>query len=191
MSIVLIAAANGQNKAWIGISPGGAHEVNGVMINLFPDIEENKELTIIKGLELELSPAVPLILGITLVPVALGDHSWRNETNNLETIKEISGAHIGLINLEPTKIDGLEINAINLNSNCSGLSIAGLNILDEINGISIGLLRNYSSKCDGLQVGLINESPNLKGFQFGLWNKNQKRSLPFINWNFSEDENES
>jgi hypothetical protein len=26
---------------------------------------------------------------------------------------------------------------------------------------------------------------HLKGAQIGLWNKNQKRSLPFINWNFS------
>lgn len=173
---------------WIGISPGGAKKVNGLMFNLFPNMEEDSETTIIKGLELEISPVAPLLFALTWAPVGFGDHSWRSETKNLETIKNISGVHLGLVNLEPTKIDGLEINVISLNSHCSGLSIAGMNIVDEINGVSIGIIRNYSEKCDGVQVGLINETADLNGFQFGLWNKNNKRSLPFINWSFSNDE---
>jgi hypothetical protein len=36
----------------------------------------------------------------------------------------------------------------------------------------------------GVQIALFNSSMNFKGIQIGLWNKNQKRSLPFINWNF-------
>lgn len=37
----------------------------------------------------------------------------------------------------------------------------------------------------GVQVGLVNRTKKLRGIQIGLWNVNEKRSMPFINWNFS------
>lgn len=37
----------------------------------------------------------------------------------------------------------------------------------------------------GLQIGLVNRTKKLRGIQIGLWNINEKRSLPFINWDFS------
>ena len=36
----------------------------------------------------------------------------------------------------------------------------------------------------GLQIGVVNKSKNLRGIQIGIWNVNQKRRLPLINWNF-------
>jgi hypothetical protein len=56
-----------------------------------------------------------------------------------------------------------------------------------MNGVQLGGLANFSKKMDGLQIALFNKSENFRGLQIGLWNVNQKRKLPFINWNFSRD----
>jgi hypothetical protein len=53
----------------------------------------------------------------------------------------------------------------------------------EVNGIVIALV-NHVNTGRGLQVGLINKANNFRGIQIGLWNRNDKRSLPLINWNF-------
>jgi len=51
------------------------------------------------------------------------------------------------------------------------------------NGVQISAI-NSSNKIKGVQLGVVNIAEHLKGIQIGLWNKNQKRSLPFINWCF-------
>jgi hypothetical protein len=56
-----------------------------------------------------------------------------------------------------------------------------------VNGLTIGLLGNHDVRCNGVQIGLSNASTDLRGFQLGLWNRNQSRSLPFINWSFKPD----
>jgi hypothetical protein len=81
----------------------------------------------------------------------------------------------------------------------NGLSLAGgWNIIDSQHGVQIALLANTSYYMDGvqisafnnthvgngLQIGLRNEAKDFKGIQIGLWNVNQKRKLPFVNWNF-------
>jgi hypothetical protein len=38
----------------------------------------------------------------------------------------------------------------------------------------------------GLQIGIVNKSKNLRGIQIGIWNVNQKRKLPLLNWNFKQ-----
>jgi hypothetical protein len=52
------------------------------------------------------------------------------------------------------------------------------------NGLTFAFIGNHDTKCKGIQIGLINSAVDLKGLQIGLWNKNQKRSMPIINWNF-------
>lgn len=81
----------------------------------------------------------------------------------------------------------------------NGLSLAGgWNIIDKQNGLQISGLANssfymngvqiapfnYAHDGKGVQIGLSNKAINFRGVQIGLWNKNQKRSLPLINWNF-------
>lgn len=39
----------------------------------------------------------------------------------------------------------------------------------------------------GVQIGLVNNAAKLRGFQIGLWNTNQKRSLPLFNWCFEKE----
>jgi hypothetical protein len=36
----------------------------------------------------------------------------------------------------------------------------------------------------GMQLGILNLAEELRGFQIGLWNRNARRALPFINWQF-------
>lgn len=68
----------------------------------------------------------------------------------------------------------------------NGLSFNLLwNLYEQINGISIGLV-NHAVVTKGMQIGIVNIAKNLKGFQIGLWNKNEKRSLPLLNWSLKE-----
>lgn len=53
-------------------------------------------------------------------------------------------------------------------------------------GIQIGAINEIEVKGAGLQIGLFNKSTSHRGLQIGLWNKNERRSLPFINWQFSK-----
>lgn len=57
------------------------------------------------------------------------------------------------------------------------------NLYYDMNGASIGLV-NHALNVKGVQIGLLNRTKKLKGIQIGLWNKNEKRSFPFINWDF-------
>jgi hypothetical protein len=71
------------------------------------------------------------------------------------------------------------------NYRVNGVSgVLWVNFTEIIRGVQFSLLWNDSFETKGVQIGLVNRSKNLKGFQFGLWNINQKRKLPLINWNF-------
>lgn len=85
-------------------------------------------------------------------------------------------------------------------SNINGLSIAGfakyenvlngvsispyMNFAQEHNGVQFAAYLNEVYKMRGLQIGGRNKSKNTRGIQIGIWNTNERRSLPFINWNF-------
>ncbi|MFT6127643.1 MAG: hypothetical protein ACJAVA_002135 [Flavobacteriaceae bacterium] len=85
--------------------------------------------------------------------------------------------------------------------------------MDKVNGISIGglakealqhkgiqigggtsrAIRRYGIQVVGnnqaktmnvIQIGLFNKTYQSTGLQIGLWNKNQDRSRPLINWSF-------
>jgi len=91
---------------------------------------------------------------------------------------QIAGANTSVI------MSGIQIGCNNyVRQESIGLQIGCLNNAEKIIGIQASL-ENKSKKIIGIQIGGINKSTNLKGIQIGLWNKNQKTSLPFINWNF-------
>lgn len=55
-------------------------------------------------------------------------------------------------------------------------------------GLMISVCNGVMTKPEafsGLQIGIVNRTKKLRGIQIGLWNVNEKRSLPFINWDFS------
>lgn len=69
----------------------------------------------------------------------------------------------------------------------SGLQVGAFNQYVDFTGVQVGLF-NDAELCGkefrGLQIGLYNNTKKLKGLQIGLINRNEKRILPFINWNF-------
>jgi len=70
-----------------------------------------------------------------------------------------------------------------------GLQLGAFNKSTDYKGIQIGLSNKNNtanSSFEGIQIGVLNKADTLKGFQFGLWNKNERRSLPFINWQFKK-----
>jgi hypothetical protein len=83
------------------------------------------------------------------------------------------------------KINGVSISAWMSGGNeVNGLSFNLLwSIYQKSNGAVIATV-NHVNTGRGLQVGLINKANNFRGIQIGLWNRNDKRSLPLINWSF-------
>lgn len=70
-----------------------------------------------------------------------------------------------------------------------GLQIGGFNKSVEFNGVQVGIFNNVMTpgeKFSGLQIGVFNNTKKLRGIQLGLLNKNEKRTLPLINWNFRD-----
>ncbi|HMG89832.1 MAG TPA: hypothetical protein VK589_07225 [Chryseolinea sp.] len=88
----------------------------------------------------------------------------------------------------PTEITGFYIGGVSTIVNkLDGFSLTGVHtIAHEMKGFSISGLRNQSRRARGVQIALFNSSLDFRGIQFGLWNKNQRRSLPFVNWNFKK-----
>lgn len=160
------------------------------MINVFPVLidEETKNWPRINGLEIEIS-----LIGI-FTPFLTAIYSLHPDSHQpiFDSIvpiektdfKEVNGIHIGLGDLESKWVNGMDISLTgSFDSYVNGASISLImNKHRKINGLSIALLGNHDVETNGAQIGLINSSLKLFGFQFGLWNKNQRRSFPFINW---------
>jgi len=187
---------NSDRKCFVGVWPSEVDHVNGVMFNFWDKTNTKPEdgefeLPTTNGLELILNP-----LGIMTVPISLfvglgypnAKKPFTEEEYNLEIEKEfkkVNGLLLALLNLESTSIKGVEINLSgSLGTIIKGVSIgATVNKRYELNGLGVGI-GNFDTKVNGVQIGVLNTSLKLKGIQIGLWNKNEKRSLPFINWNF-------
>jgi hypothetical protein len=183
-----------KNKKYIAwFSPSKTTELYGLMFNFsprFPDYNSTDKYPVIYGSEINLNPIglfTPFVLAIysidpaTHCPVAKSLDSIK-----FDRFKIIQGIQVGLINMEPTIINGLDINISgSFESKTNGLTISLVMNKHYIsNGLTIALIGNQDTKCNGVQIGLINSAVNLKGVQIGLWNKNQKRNFPIINWNF-------
>lgn len=76
--------------------------------------------------------------------------------------------------------NGLSVGIYNGNNDLFGSTIGIYNQSYQLNGLHLGVF-NQTRINKGLQIGVLNKS-NSKGFQLGLWNINNKRSMPFLNW---------
>jgi hypothetical protein len=90
--------------------------------------------------------------------------------------------------LTEAEIKGFYIGGVmTIVNSLSGFAMTGVHTRAyTFKGLCISALRNQAKIGRGVQIALFNSSMNFKGIQIGLWNKNQKRSLPFINWNFKD-----
>jgi hypothetical protein len=177
-----------KNVAWY--SPSNATIVNGVMFNVFPVMinEDTKNWPKINGLEIEISP-VSIFSPFLAVINSLAARTHQPVDDSIQPLiksdfKEINGLHIGLGDMESKWVNGIDISATgSFFSFVNGASISlFMNKHYKINGVSLAAFGNHDIETNGIQIGLFNSSLKLYGVQFGLWNKNQKRSLPIINW---------
>ncbi|WP_264536048.1 LA_2272 family surface repeat-containing protein [Flavobacterium sp. N1736] len=76
--------------------------------------------------------------------------------------------------------NGLSLGIYNANNDLTGSTIGIYNLSYQLSGLHLGVF-NQTRINRGLQIGILNKS-NSKGFQLGLWNINNKRSMPFLNW---------
>jgi hypothetical protein len=66
----------------------------------------------------------------------------------------------------------------------NGVQVACFSHAIYAKGLQIGGCNIAKNGMKGVQIGLYNRCKNCSGIQIGLWNKNDKRSLPLVNWKF-------
>jgi hypothetical protein len=100
---------------------------------------------------------------------------------------KVSGIALGGFGQIFYKVNGISITgAMTFSQRVNGLQAALLmNEVYWINGLQISAF-NTSQKVNGIQIGFINKTKKLKGIQIGLWNINEHRKFPIINWNFKK-----
>lgn len=94
----------------------------------------------------------------------------------------LKGFQIGAFNTV-NRGNGVQIAALSASKEFHGLQIGALVETEEGSGVQIGVY-NKTQTFSGVQIGIYNQCRDQKGIQIGLWNVNQRRRLPFINWNF-------
>lgn len=122
-----------------------------------------------------------------------------------QSLKNTNGISIAGIGTCANRSNGMQLSFFNTSALYSnGLMVGGFqtnvykgrgvnlafwyNEYKYYDGLMISTCNGVMSRPEqfrGLQIGIINRTKKLKGIQIGLWNVNERRSLPFINWNFS------
>ncbi len=192
ISILLIFYLNiySQNSKYVlWYYPSNVNNVYGVMITVSPDYSDSIRCQPkVHGIELDLTPEELLLSGFTFAYLFYKPfYEVDIKTINNVNLKTVNGVRIGFTDMEESIINGINLSlGDNLASKTNGLTISMLRRKNQnCNGVGVSLIANLDNSCNGIQIGLINKCSDLKGFQFGLWNKNQKRSLPIINWSFN------
>lgn len=188
LGIISVITLKAQTKVqnFIDFSPSNITKVNGLSIKYWDSFDNTNYNKKINGIELGLNPIgvfFPFLIFIhSLNPLEIEPPVI--STSNIK--KTINGLQFSIGNLEEAKINGIEINfSGGINTIVKGISISpSINKHYIIHGISIAPIGNFDEEFYGVQIGLVNKTTNSKGIQIGLWNKNEKRSLPLLNWSF-------
>lgn len=94
--------------------------------------------------------------------------------------RDFNGLSVTVLGTIADHQNGLSVGIYNANNDLSGSTIGIYNQSYQLTGLHIGVF-NQTRINRGVQVGVFNKS-NSKGFQLGIWNVNNKRSMPFLNW---------
>lgn len=99
-----------------------------------------------------------------------------------QILLQVNGVAVsGLMNLIQ-KQNGLMLAFFNDAYVMNGSQMGCSNRATELCGLQMAIINNYAEKGRGVQIGLINRCAELHGFQIGLWNVNQRRRMPLVNW---------
>ena len=177
--------------------------INGVSFGAFPQFEK-KRFVKTNGIRLEI-PGIGLIgfmgngtlirigeneeiiNGLNISGGTIGNTSFNGLTLALVTQGGIVNNGIAIAGMwnGMNKSNGIQVaSMINETNYSNGIQIALSNTTELMNGIQIGGINFVNEKMVGIQIGIWNKSKITKGIQLGIWNINEKRKLPLINWNF-------
>lgn len=160
-------------------------------LGLLMPIANGTEITNIKTVSGKLKASEYIfdetVNGINISSGSIGDLKFNGVTLGLIGQYGVlsNGVSASLVMNSMNKTNGLQASGLlNENLYTNGIQVSLGNVSVLMNGIQIGG-RNYIYQSGyGIQIGVVNEAKGFKGLQFGIWNENNKRSLPLINWNF-------
>lgn len=195
-----------KNSRIIGITPlpMQVDEVNGLAIGIGVDSNfgTNTGYKKINGLNLDVNPLGFLIFCFydtskaqnTITEAQINGLSLslagnlRNVSSNGVGISmynygmNMNGAFVSLFSNDVEELNGVAVSIIGNNAvKGKGLFVGGFNRAEDFHGVQIGVVNRINGGF-GIQIGLVNISESTSGLQLGFWNKNGKRSLPFINF---------
>lgn len=190
--------------AFTPLSPN-ISEVNGLAIGIGLDGDFNpksKDFQTINGLNLDVNPLGFLIFcfydsskaqntmtkaQINGVSLSLAGN-LRDVSNSGVGISmynygmDMNGAFVSFFSNDVEELSGLAVSIFgNHASSGRGLFVGGYNSVDDFKGMQIGVY-NHMQTGFGIQIGLVNISKSTSGLQLGFWNRNGKRTMPFINF---------
>jgi hypothetical protein len=189
-----IFAQNIQTRAvrnFFSLIPSNVDEINGLSLGVWAqNLKSEKDSLKINGVNLEINPLILFgyIRGIVSIDDVDDDSAfYENRKNGLTDIDGLNISIPGFSN-NSSKVKGFNLTPFTIcTGEINGVSISGItNCNYNLNGVSICGIYNSSNQVKGSQIGLFNRAKKLRGIQIGLWNKNGKRSLPIINWQFSD-----
>lgn len=180
-------------------------EVNGLAVGIGLDGDFNpksKDFQTINGLNLDVNPLGFLIFcfydsskaqntmtkaQINGVSLSLAGN-LRDVSNSGVGISmynygmDMNGAFVSFFSNDVEELNGLGVSIFgNHASSGRGLFVGGYNSVDDFKGMQIGVY-NHMQTGFGIQIGLVNISKSTSGLQLGFWNRNGKRTMPFINF---------
>lgn len=180
-------------------------EVNGLAVGIGIDGDFNpksKKFQTINGLNLDVNPLGFLIFCFydsskaqnTMTKAQINGLSLslagnlRDVSNNGVGISmynygmDMNGAFVSFFANDVEELNGFGVSIFgNHASNGRGLFVGGYNSADDFKGMQIGVY-NHMNTGFGIQIGLVNISKSTSGLQLGFWNRNGKRTMPFINF---------
>jgi hypothetical protein len=185
LSLVIVSFGQ-KKKTYLPVWTFHQDSVNiyGLSVGLW-DFAERTKHTTSDGVRIALVGEGILVAFAPSDPIPDNDSMYR--AFKADTASErINGINISVTGSSGTyEINGISLGVIgHFTKRVNGISASLLNYSNQHNGIQIGVFVNECYKMRGLQIGVVNKSRKTKGVQLGLWNINEKRKLPLINWNF-------
>lgn len=198
LSLLLVSLTTyTQNKTPIWAFPSCGNTIHGIAVGL-ADIKDSC-ITNVNGIRLE---AIGLGLGIGFLGFRPSSDINDSIIMNQPATGTINGINLSLFGtINPDNLNGLtiggfaqalnDVNGVmislagNISTEFSGLQLSFMgNDAYSVKGVQLCFASNSTNILNGVQIALFNRSQKTKGIQIGLWNVNEKRKLPIINWCF-------
>lgn len=157
----------------------------GVSGGLWPSTDSARKTNTI-GLKLE-APGVGLFAAfVPSSPVSETDSAFQAFKKQVVSEK-VYGVSVSLTGtICNCTVNGISVGGIGqIQGRINGISFSPISFTEVHNGLQLAVY-SQTYKMNGIQIGFVNNSSRTRGIQLGLWNKNEKRSLPILNWNFSD-----